>query len=156
MRRPALTFLIAALALGGCSQDDDSSGGIGRVDSTALVTVITADDAKVLDPHATSDGGNVKVIHQIYETLVRIDFNNIDKLQPALAESWTVAGDGKVYPTSEGGDVVVLSAEREPKVLARSSLGERFLASPAISGGRLYLRSDNNLFAMESAASTGE
>jgi outer membrane protein assembly factor BamB len=63
-----------------------------------------------------------------------------------------VAGDGKVYLTSEGGDVVVLSAEGEPEILARNSLGERFLASPAISGRRLYFRSDHHLFAIGSTA----
>lgn len=60
-----------------------------------------------------------------------------------------VAGDGKVYLSSEGGEVVVLKAGREPEVLARNDLGERLLASPAISGGRIYFRSDHHLFAVQ-------
>ena len=63
-----------------------------------------------------------------------------------------VAGDGKVYLTSEGGEVVVLSAVEQPEVLARNELGERFLASPAISGGHLYFRSDLHLFAIGAGA----
>jgi len=60
-----------------------------------------------------------------------------------------VAGDGKVYLVSETGDTFVLRAGREePEVLARNDLGERFLASPAITRGRLFLRSDGTLFAI--------
>ena len=59
-----------------------------------------------------------------------------------------VAGDGKVYMVSETGETFVLRAGREPAVLARNDLGERFLASPAIARGRLFLRSDGALFAV--------
>lgn len=59
-----------------------------------------------------------------------------------------VAGDGKVYLTSETGETFVLRAGREPELLATNDLGERFLASPAISGGRIHLRSDGTLFAV--------
>ena len=57
-----------------------------------------------------------------------------------------VAGDGKVYMVSETGETYVLKAGREANLLAKNELGERFLASPAISGGRLFLRSDGTLF----------
>jgi outer membrane protein assembly factor BamB len=57
-----------------------------------------------------------------------------------------VAGDGKVYLVSETGETFVLRAGRTPEVLARNDLGERFIASPAISYGRLFLRSDRTLF----------
>ena len=59
-----------------------------------------------------------------------------------------VAGGGKVYMVSETGDTFVLRAGREPEVLARNDLGERFLASPAIARGQLFLRSDGALFAV--------
>ena len=59
-----------------------------------------------------------------------------------------VAGDGKVYMTSETGEIFVLRAGREPEVLAQNDLGERFIASPAISSGRLFLRSDRTLFSI--------
>ncbi len=98
MQRWALlaAALGSALTAGGCGNDGEggSGGGIARVDADALVTVITADDAKVLDPHDTQDGGNAKVIRQIYETLVRPDATDVNRLEPALATSWTVADDG--------------------------------------------------------------
>jgi outer membrane protein assembly factor BamB len=59
-----------------------------------------------------------------------------------------VAADGKIYLLSEGGETVVLAAGRTPRVLARNKLDARQLASPAISGGRLFIRSDDALFAI--------
>lgn len=81
-----------SLVSAGCPQ----GGGLKKIDQTSLVEVITSDDAKVLDPHTTSDGGNVKVIVQIYQTLVRVDPEDFKRpLRPELAESWEVAEDGK-------------------------------------------------------------
>ena len=59
-----------------------------------------------------------------------------------------VAGDGKIYLLSEGGETIVLSAGRTPKILSRNQLNARQLASPAISDGRLFIRSDNVLYAI--------
>jgi outer membrane protein assembly factor BamB len=59
-----------------------------------------------------------------------------------------VAGDGKVYFTSETGETYVIRAGRTAELLATNDLGERFLASPAISRGRLFLRADGRLFAV--------
>ena len=59
-----------------------------------------------------------------------------------------VAGDGKVYLLSETGDAFVLRAGREPEILSTNDLGERFIASPAISGRRIFLRSEGALFAV--------
>jgi peptide/nickel transport system substrate-binding protein len=89
-----LSLCVSLLTLTGCPSGD-GKGGIARVDQSSLVEVITADDAKILDPHTTSDGGNVKLITQIYQTLVRVDPKDTTKLNPELAESWKVAEDGK-------------------------------------------------------------
>ncbi|GMU84180.1 MAG: hypothetical protein AMXMBFR47_40500 [Planctomycetota bacterium] len=52
-----------------------------------------------------------------------------------------VAGDGKVYFTSETGDVAVVDGTaREFRVLARSAFDDICMATPAISEGRLYWR----------------
>jgi outer membrane protein assembly factor BamB len=56
------------------------------------------------------------------------------------------AADGKVYFVSETGETYVVRAGREPHILARNNLAERFIASPAISRGHIFLRSDENLF----------
>jgi outer membrane protein assembly factor BamB len=59
-----------------------------------------------------------------------------------------VAADGKVYFVSQTGETIVVRAGRTPEILARNDLGERLVASPAISGGRIFLRSDARLFAI--------
>ena len=59
-----------------------------------------------------------------------------------------VAGDGKVYLISEDGETIVLAAGRTPRVLARNKLNARQLASPAVSGGRLFIRSDDVVYAV--------
>ena len=56
------------------------------------------------------------------------------------------AGDGKIYWSSETGETYVFSAGREGELLSKNDLGERIIASPAISKGNLLLRSDATLF----------
>jgi hypothetical protein len=46
----------------------------------------------------------------------------------------------------------VLRAGWKPEVLARNSLGEQSIASPAISNGHLFIRTDRNLVAIRAAA----
>ena len=63
-----------------------------------------------------------------------------------------VAGDNKIYWTSEKGDTYVMDVSRvagdrpEIEVLAVNRLGEKVLASPAIANGCLYIRTDKHLF----------
>ena len=59
-----------------------------------------------------------------------------------------VAGGGHVYFVAENGDTVVVKAGQVPEVVARNPVGERALASPAISNGRLFLRTDEHLIAI--------
>ena len=59
-----------------------------------------------------------------------------------------VAADGKIYFLSQTGETIVVKAGRVPQILARNDLGERLVASPAISAGRIFLRSDARLFAI--------
>jgi outer membrane protein assembly factor BamB len=57
-----------------------------------------------------------------------------------------VAADGKVYLTSEGGKVSVLRAGGEWDVLAVNDLGEEAFATPALSGGRIFVRTNAALY----------
>jgi outer membrane protein assembly factor BamB len=59
-----------------------------------------------------------------------------------------VAADGRVYFVSESGETIVVRAGREPVILARNDIGERSVASPAIAGGRIFLRTDRHLLAI--------
>jgi hypothetical protein len=59
-----------------------------------------------------------------------------------------VAGDGKIYCTSEEGDVHVIAAGPEYRKLAVNRLEEPAMATPAISEGQLYFRTLNSLVAV--------
>ena len=59
-----------------------------------------------------------------------------------------VAADGKLYATSETGEVFVIRAGTEFEVLAQNSLGEECMATPAISEGVIYWRTRSQLFAI--------
>ena len=76
------------------------------------------------------------------------------------AEVWTarltdsyssspIAADGRVYFFSEDGKATVIEAGRAFKVLAENSLDEGFMASPAIDGQALYLRTRSHLYRIE-------
>ena len=54
--------------------------------------------------------------------------------------------DGKLYAIDNEGEVLVLAAEREFKELGRVALGEPSRATPAVSGGRMFLRTESQLF----------
>ena len=60
-----------------------------------------------------------------------------------------VAADGKIYLASENGETLVLKSSRKPEVLARNKLDLRVIASPAVSGGRIFLRGDRELVAIQ-------
>jgi outer membrane protein assembly factor BamB len=57
-----------------------------------------------------------------------------------------VWADGRVYFLSEKGETVIIEATSKFKVLARNKLEEKCCASPAISQGNLFIRSEHNLF----------
>jgi outer membrane protein assembly factor BamB len=57
-----------------------------------------------------------------------------------------VLADGKLYAVNEKGKTTVLQLGDEPKVLAVNVLDDTILATPAISGGAIYLRSDKMLY----------
>ncbi len=54
----------------------------------------------------------------------------------------------KLYCTSSDGEVIVLSATDKFELLARNPLGETCHSTPAVAGGRLYLRTVNHLMSI--------
>ncbi len=57
-----------------------------------------------------------------------------------------VAGDGKIYLLSQEGELSVISAEAQWQELAHADFQEEAYATPAISGGRIYLRTTRHLY----------
>jgi outer membrane protein assembly factor BamB len=59
-----------------------------------------------------------------------------------------VAADGKVYFSSEDGDVYVVKAGPAFELLGKNSVGEVVMASPALSGGMLIVRGMKHVIAL--------
>lgn len=60
-----------------------------------------------------------------------------------------VVVDGKIITTARGGVFTVVKTGPKAEILAVNNLKDVFTASPAISGGRMYLRGFSNLYAIE-------
>ena len=59
-----------------------------------------------------------------------------------------VAADGKLYLTSEDGDVFVVKAGPAYELLAKNSMGEVLMATPAVSDGLIIVRGLKNVYAI--------
>jgi len=57
-----------------------------------------------------------------------------------------VVADGRIYFVGDNGETTVIEAGPEFKVLAKNPLGEKLQASPAISQGQIFIRTEKNLF----------
>ena len=60
-----------------------------------------------------------------------------------------VLAAGKIYYTSEAGKTTVIRVGREYEIVAENDLDERTLASPAIVGNAMYLRTADALYKIE-------
>ncbi len=68
------------------------------------------------------------------------------------ANSSPIAGGGRIYLSDNDGATYVVKAGREFALLATNQLGERITASPAVSGNRLYYRTDSHIYCVEENA----
>ena len=125
------------------------SGGSGNVASTQVVWRVASGAPYISSPvqhdglvYMTGDVGVLTITDA--KTGERVYQERIGGVYTASP----VAGDGKIYLVSEDGETIVLRAGRTPVVLARNRLSARQLASPAISGGRLFIRGDDALYAI--------
>ena len=59
-----------------------------------------------------------------------------------------VASDGKIYLSSEDGEIFVAKAGLKFEILARNDMAEPLMATPAISGGLLIVRTQHHLWAI--------
>ncbi len=67
--------------------------------------------------------------------------------KPYSFKSSPVGANGKLYLATENGDVVVVKMGETFEVLATNTLADQmFIATPAVAGGSLYLRSQGTLY----------
>jgi outer membrane protein assembly factor BamB len=71
-----------------------------------------------------------------------------DRSKDALGDYYAspVAADDKVFFVSDAGKVTVVKAAREWQILAVNDLGDEAYATPAIAGGRLFIRTRGALY----------
>lgn len=70
------------------------------------------------------------------------------------AHMWgsTLVADGKVYSGDEDGNVVILAASKEKKVLSTADMGAPVYSTPIVANGVLYIASNSYLYAVHDAA----
>lgn len=89
------TVGIAALALTACGGDSDDPGTSGEGEGGGGGTFVFAGsaDPALLDGAFVSDGESLRVIRQVFESLVRTEDGGT-KIEPSLATEWTSSEDG--------------------------------------------------------------
>jgi outer membrane protein assembly factor BamB len=70
------------------------------------------------------------------------------RIKPGVYSGSPVLADGKIYVTSEEGLTTVIAAGPKFEVLAENPLNDFTLSSPAISDGRIYIRTTGHLYAI--------
>jgi len=59
-----------------------------------------------------------------------------------------VASDGRLYLPGEDGDIFVVTVGPEPQLLGKNEMGEPLMATPAIAGRMLIVRTEHHLWAI--------
>ena len=57
-----------------------------------------------------------------------------------------IYADGKIYIAGENGYMVVLKSSDKLEILAKNDMGEPIVATPAIAGGRMVIRTRGHLY----------
>jgi outer membrane protein assembly factor BamB len=70
------------------------------------------------------------------------------RIKPGTYSGSPVLADGKIYITNEDGLTTVVAAGPKFEVLAENPLNDYVLSSPAISDGRIYIRTALHLYAI--------
>jgi len=71
-----------------------------------------------------------------------------ERLKPGTYSASPVLADGRIYVTNEDGVTSVIKAGPAFELLAENDVAEYTLSSPAISNGRIYLRTEKHLYAI--------
>ena len=70
------------------------------------------------------------------------------RIKPGTYSGSPVLADGKIYITNEDGLTTVIAAGPKFEVLAENALNDYTLSSPAISDGRIYIRTAQHLYSI--------
>jgi peptide/nickel transport system substrate-binding protein len=102
MRRNWTALVLVAVLVGllggtGCAATPTSATGEQDLQpGGGVLTIGRREDSTTFDPIATTQNVDFWVLSTMYDVLVRVDRTGT-KLEPGLAESWTVSDDGLTY-----------------------------------------------------------
>jgi peptide/nickel transport system substrate-binding protein len=102
MRRLVSAFsAVLAAALAACGDPPaagtfSAGGGSGGAGGEKVLVFARGNDSKSLDPALVTDGESVKVITNVFDTLVRFKPGSLE-LEPGLATSWSASPDGLTW-----------------------------------------------------------
>jgi peptide/nickel transport system substrate-binding protein len=91
-----IAILIGLTAGAGCAAGDAGRPQVEQVAASKVLTIGRSDDSTTLDPIKSVLNVDIWVVANIFDPLVRVDRTGT-KLEPGLAESWTVSEDGLTY-----------------------------------------------------------
>jgi outer membrane protein assembly factor BamB len=94
----------------------------------------------VLDNNGIFDAYNVRSGEEIYR-------QRLPNIGSGFSAS-PVAADGKIYLSSEDGDIRVIAAGASFRQLAANDMREPLMATPALSQGVMFVRATKNVYAI--------
>ncbi len=108
-------------------------------------------------PTPTSDGERLYIVDDKGVALcLRVaDGSTVwdrSRLEPGTYSSSPVLADGKVYATNEDGTTTVFEAGDKFKILGTNRLDDYTLASPAVAGNQIFIRTSNYLYCIADAS----
>ncbi len=112
-------------------------------------------------PTPTSDGERLYIID---DKGVALAFGVKDgstiygrtRIEPGIYSASPLLADGKIFATSEDGTTTVIAAGGEFKVLGVNKLDDYTLASPAVAGGEIFVRTSKRLYCFAKGAGSSD
>jgi outer membrane protein assembly factor BamB len=78
------------------------------------------------------------------------------RLAPGTYWSSPVAANGKIYAVNDAGTTTVVRAGDTPTILAKNELDDPIVATPAIAGGCIFLRSDRYVYCVSATGKSSK
>jgi outer membrane protein assembly factor BamB len=109
-------------------------------------------------PTPTTDGERLYIVDDRgIVSCLRVEDGTViwdrQRLEPGTYSASPVLADGRIYTTNEEGTTTVLKAGGDFEILSVNKLNDYTLASPAVVGGQIFLRTSNYLYCLENRAS---
>jgi outer membrane protein assembly factor BamB len=124
------------------------AGGSGDVTATRLWHRTTGNPQRIGSPVIVGDRAYILNEPGQAQCLDVHTGKDVGKKERVAGTTWgsLVAAAGRLYATDQQGDTVVLAADPGLEVVARNALGEKSMATPAISDGEIFIRTHKHLW----------